>query len=111
MKLFAKWMGRKKAQSVNEDAKAPAEEATELFEADDISESVSGGAANRWEIPGLWHDNPESLRRHMGPTPTPELVMQVEDALGYKLPSSYISLMLSHNGGLVNRCRCPVPRS
>ena len=109
MKLFSKWMGRKKAQPGNADVLTPDAEPAELFEADDISESVDSGTANRWEIPDLWHDNPESLRRHMGPTPTPELVMRVEDALGYKLPSSYISLMLSHNGGLVNRCRCPVP--
>lgn len=39
--------------------------------------------------------------------PDDALIKEVETALGYKLPASYIYLMKQHNGGYVKKCAFP----
>ena len=38
--------------------------------------------------------------------PDDEIILQIEKDLGYKLPASYIQLMKTHNGGIVNKNTC-----
>ena len=52
-------------------------------------------------INGLFADYDESF--HSAQAVTPERIAQVEAALGYPLPASYIALMTLHNGGSLNR--------
>ncbi|MCR4621097.1 MAG: SMI1/KNR4 family protein [Clostridiales bacterium] len=79
------------------------------FEADSVSENDSVHVKTLFTLEGFWHDNAESLRRHVSAAPTDKDILEVEGELGYKLPESYIALMRTHNGGLVNRCRYKVP--
>ena len=52
-------------------------------------------------INGLFADYDEGF--HSTQAVTPERIAQVEAALGYPLPASYIALMTLHNGGSLNR--------
>ncbi len=91
--------------------KKPATDAepAERLDADEIAVSPQPlSSENGFDMNGFWHDNPESIKRHICPPPTDELIHEIEDELGYRLPDSYVGLMLRHNGGLVNRCRFKV---
>lgn len=80
---------------------------TAAFEADEIVSAES--LAEELNLTDFWHDSPESDRRHLSAPFDDELLQSIEQELGYKLPASYVMLMKNHNGGLVNRCRYPVP--
>lgn len=47
----------------------------------------------------FWETDEDALGNENGPPLTDELVAEVEEELGYKLPASYVELMRSRNGG------------
>lgn len=47
----------------------------------------------------FWDDREYSLKEYVEEFPTDELILIVENELGFKLPASYIELMKLHNGG------------
>ena len=51
----------------------------------------------------LWNDCNYSLERYVGKTPTEADFEYVEASLGYRLPTSYKTLMKMHNGGLLKK--------
>ncbi len=108
MGLFSLFKRKKTEPVPDEPVQTPSLQ-EDMLEADEVHGSIAFEFERDNEIRDLWHDSPESLRRHSGPAPTAEVIAQVEDELGYRLPQSYIALMLTHNGGLVNRCRFRVP--
>ena len=61
----------------------------------------------------LWIDTDYSRETYQDEVPTDELIAEVEQKLGYKLPASYITLMKMHNGGCLNydACPCDTPTS
>ena len=84
--------------------------ALDCLEADEVRTadaplSEEGG----FRIEGFWHDNDESVQRHICAPATEDSIRAVEEELGYRLPDSYKGLLRHHNGGLVNRCRYRVP--
>lgn len=92
MGIFSLFKRKKQAEALDAD---------EIVSAESLTESLNLG--------GFWHDSPESDRRHLSAPFDDELLRSIEEELGYKLPASFVLLMRSHNGGLVNRCRYPVP--
>lgn len=53
----------------------------------------------------FWDDCEYAKKEYISNPPTDELISEVEQELGYKLPESFIWLMKQHNGGIpVNTC-------
>ncbi|WP_139990899.1 SMI1/KNR4 family protein [Paenibacillus paridis] len=52
------------------------------------------------DLSDFWDDSDYALREYVSAPPTDELIVSLEEELGYKLPASYISLMKQHNGGV-----------
>ncbi len=48
----------------------------------------------------FWDDDEYALEEYVSEPPTDELIVEIEQELGYKLPNSYIWLMKQHNGGI-----------
>lgn len=59
----------------------------------------------------LWNDSKYSIEEYISDPFDLEMLKEIEETLGYKLPSSYIELMKEHNGGLLNRDCCPCNQS
>lgn len=61
----------------------------------------------------FWSESEYSNETYRSGEITDEIVKEIEEELGYKLPKSYIELMKLHNGGMVkkNRCHCNEPTS
>jgi len=58
-----------------------------------------------FDLSGFWNDTEFALKEYVSESPADELVSEIEEELGYKLPKSYIWLMKQHNGGIpVNTC-------
>ncbi len=56
-----------------------------------------------FDFTDFWHEVEYSDCNYYAPPPSDELIAEVEQELGYKLPDSYIWLMKQHNGGLTNK--------
>ncbi len=54
---------------------------------------------NGLELAGFWEPSEYATAEYIGPEPTPSLIKDTENELGYTLPASYIVLMQSQNGG------------
>ncbi len=52
-----------------------------------------------FDFTNFWDDDEYALREYVSEPPTDELIVSIEQELGYKLPGSYIELMKMHNGG------------
>lgn len=52
-----------------------------------------------FDFSDFWDDSVYSLKEYVEEIPTEELILSVEQELGFKLPASYIELMKMHNGG------------
>jgi hypothetical protein len=52
-----------------------------------------------FDFSDFWDDSEYSLKEYVEEIPTEELILSVEQELGFKLPASYIELMKMHNGG------------
>ena len=104
---------RPKNEESNADEPAPqlqteaAAEAEDALNADEIIAAEPAPRLNDMDFTGFWHDTRESERRHICPPPDFRAVREAEEALGVKLPASYVELMKKHNGGLVSRCWFP----
>lgn len=58
-----------------------------------------------YDLTNFWDDSEYAIKEYVSESPTDELIQEMEDELGYKLPQSYIELMKLHNGGIPNlRC-------
>lgn len=58
-----------------------------------------------FDLENFWDDCEYALKTYVGEPPTDELIAEIEQELGYKLPTSYIFLMKQHNGGSpINKC-------
>lgn len=60
---------------------------------------------DKFDFTQFWSDSDYAIKAYLEKTPTDELILELEQELGYKLPASYIWLMKQHNGGIpVNKC-------
>ena len=66
-----------------------------------------------FDFTDFWEESEYSAKHYVSKPPTDELIAEIEQELGYKLPESYIWLMKQHNGGIVNQNRmgCRIDRS
>ncbi len=55
----------------------------------------------------FWDDDEYALEAYVSLDVTDEMIQEVEQELGYKLPASYIYLMKKHNGGIPKNQYCP----
>lgn len=76
--------------------------------ADEILDSEPEAHLTDMDFSDFWHDIRESEHRYESNKPDTRLIRSVEEALGFKLPDSYIELMRMHNGGMLNRCWYPI---
>ncbi len=76
--------------------------------ADEIMDSEPEPLLTDMDFSDFWHDIKESERRYESTRPDMRLIRSVEEALGFKLPHSYVELMKMHNGGMLNRCWYPI---
>lgn len=61
-----------------------------------------------FDFTDFWDDCDYSKENYIEEYPSDELIQELEIELGgYKLPQSYIELMRSHNGGLLEKCCFP----
>lgn len=58
-----------------------------------------------FDFSDFWEESDYSAKHYVSDPPTDELIAEIEQKLGCKLPESYIWLMKQHNGGIVNRNR------
>ena len=59
----------------------------------------------RFDFTDFWEESEYSAKHYVSEPPTDELIAEIEQELGYKLPESYIWLMKQHNGGVLNHNR------
>ena len=59
---------------------------------------------DRIDLNDFWNDNEYALEEYVSDPPSDELISEVEQELGYKLPASYIWFMKRHNGGIPGTC-------
>ncbi len=58
-----------------------------------------------FDFTDFWEESEYSAKHYVSEPPTDELIAEIEQELGYKLPESYIWLMKQHNGGVLNHNR------
>ena len=61
------------------------------------------------DLEDFWNDSEYAMKEYVSENVTEEMIQDVEEELGYKLPESYIYLMKKHNGGIPKKCCCPSP--
>jgi hypothetical protein len=58
-----------------------------------------------FDFSNFWDDSDYAFKTFVEKYPNDELIISIEEELGYKLPDSYIELMKLHNGGIpLNYC-------
>lgn len=58
-----------------------------------------------FDFANFWDDSEYAKKSYIEESPSDELILEIEQEIGYKLPASYIWLMKQHNGGVpVNQC-------
>lgn len=60
-----------------------------------------------FDFSGFWRESDWSLKSYTDEAPSDELILEVEQELGHKLPRSYVWLMKQHNGGTPNNTCFP----
>ena len=66
------------------------------------------GSFTAEDLDGLWSDDVRDAQTRPEPAPSDELVAEVEELLGYRLPDAYVELCRLHNGGGLRRGCFPV---
>ena len=66
---------------------------------------------DNFDFTDFWQDTPYALESYVDECPSDELINEIEQELGYKLPDSYIWLMRQHNGGIPAKDCCPTKTS
>ena len=66
------------------------------------------GSFTAEDLDGLWSDDVRNAQTRPEPPPSDELVAEVEELLGYRLPDAYVELCRLHNGGGLRRGCFPV---
>jgi hypothetical protein len=56
------------------------------------------------DLSKFWNISEYSERNHTDISPTDEMISSTEQALGFKIPQSYIELSKYQNGGIPNNC-------
>ena len=67
------------------------------------------GVFSQDDLAGLWLDEDPDDSEYTEPAPSPELVAEIEDELGFRLPAAYVELAAVRNGGLLARDAHPSP--
>ncbi len=60
-----------------------------------------------FDLSGFWKKSEYALREYVSKPPIEESIHSIEKELGYKLPASYVALMMSQNGGIPKNCAFP----
>lgn len=63
---------------------------------------------DNFDFSDFWDDNEYAKKSYTEEFPSDELIAEIENELGYKLPQSYIWLMKQHNGGMPTKTAFPV---
>ena len=66
---------------------------------------------NGIDLSDFWDDCDYALEEYVEEEPSDQLINSIEQELGYKLPSSYITLMKLHNGGIPKNTCFPTNES
>lgn len=61
------------------------------------------------ELDGFWDAGEYADATYLGGYPTDDVVASVEAGLGFRLPTSYVALMRTRNGGMPRNTCCPAP--
>lgn len=61
------------------------------------------------DLSQFWDDDELALEEYVDVAPDDDLILSIENELGYKLPASYIALMKQHNGGVPYATCYPLP--
>ncbi|GGH30587.1 SMI1/KNR4 family protein [Paenibacillus segetis] len=77
----------------------------ELIEPVDSAETVETVVSNvqmdtDLDLANFWDDHEYASKEYVSDPPTDELIASVEEALVFKLPAFYVSMMKVHNGGV-----------
>ena len=68
---------------------------------------MASPAFNNFDLEDFWDDSDYAVKTYVEPAPTDDLILSIEEELGYKLPAAYIALMKTHNGGVPVNTRFP----
>ncbi|MFV2108281.1 SMI1/KNR4 family protein [Micromonospora sp. LOL_015] len=60
-------------------------------------------------VASFWDDSEYALDTYVDAPPSDALIASVQAELGFRLPTSYLTLMRSHNGGIPRDPCCPAP--
>lgn len=60
-----------------------------------------------FDFTDFWDECDYADKQYVSEPPSDELIAEIEEELGYKLPASYIWLMKQHNGGFPVKTACP----
>lgn len=63
---------------------------------------------NNFDVSNFWENCDYARKEYVEEYPTNEIILDVEEKLGYKLPKAYIELMKIQNGGIPNNCFFPI---
>ncbi|MEH1166413.1 SMI1/KNR4 family protein [Micromonospora sp. CPCC 205539] len=73
---------------------------------------VDGSARSTFpdlDLDSVWNDNEYALSAYVDAPPSDALIASVQADLGYRLPTSYVTLMRWRNGGMLSNTCCPAP--
>lgn len=60
-----------------------------------------------FDLSNFWEDSDYGRREYVAPPASDDLIAEIEQELGYRLPASYIALMKTQNGGIPKNTCCP----
>lgn len=60
------------------------------------------------DLSDFWDDSEYAVEEYVSEPPSDELIREVEEELGYRLPESYLYFMKKHNGGMPKKTYCPM---
>lgn len=79
----------------------------EPIDQESVTEPATG-AVSDLDLADFWDDSEHALEQYVCDPPSDELIESVEEALVFKLPTSYIQMMKVHNGGVPKNTSFPI---